>query len=83
MKLGGIVNTATRRCCSADAVGLLGMLGKSTDGLREAGLVAQCLTEAWMDLRLAVRQCCRHYLAVERSIMRSGHNEIDTALSGK
>lgn len=34
MKTGGISNTATRRQCSADAVGCLGVLGKYTDGLR-------------------------------------------------
>lgn len=83
MKLGGIVNTATRRQRSADAVGFLGMLGKFTDGLRKTGLVAECLTEAWTDLRLAERQRCRHYLSVERSIMSRGQDEIVTALSGK
>lgn len=80
---GWDLNTATRRQRSADAVAFLGMLGKFTDGLRETGLVAQCLTEAWTDLRLAERQRCRHYLSVERSMMRRGHNEIVTALSGK
>lgn len=83
MKLGGIVNTATRRQLSADAVGLLGMLGKFTDSLRETGLVVQCLTEAWTDLRLAVRQRCRHYLSVERSIMGCRQDMGVTALSGK
>lgn len=33
MKLSGILDTAINRQCSADALGLLGMLGKYTDGL--------------------------------------------------
>lgn len=44
MKLGGIVNTATSRLSSAEAVLLLGMLGKCTDRHRETGLMVHCLT---------------------------------------
>lgn len=59
MKLGGIVNTATRRQSSADAVGALGMLGKYTDGLRETALDAHCMRETWLSDSVAgaVRHC--------------------------
>lgn len=51
MKTGWDLNTATWRQGSADAVGLLGMLGKYTDAVGKP--VVHCFTEAGLCLRLA------------------------------
>lgn len=50
MKRGWDLNTATWRQHSADAVGLLGMLGKYTDAVGKP--VVHCFTEAGLCLRL-------------------------------
>lgn len=74
-EIGLDLNTATRRHCSAEAVGVLGMLGKYTDGLRETGGLLSdgvyCLAASWLRLPLGGGKYRRRCLPLEGAM--TGH----------